>query len=117
MTSIFFHIFSILFIWMNFYQLVHSSLIEKKIEDLNFKKFSKLYFLFYFSKFLFPFWIIIGVFVTKFYLFYLSIIILMILKFILFHVSKRHFSLYNVLLPLIINLILIIGLILNIELF
>ena len=110
MIEILFYIFSFLFIWMNLYQMVHIGLIQDRFQNQN--RILNFYdLLFYFSKILFLFWVILGIFISKSIFIYL-IVGVFSFKFILFHLSHRHYRLYNAFVP-ILNIIFIVGLLIS----
>jgi hypothetical protein len=83
---------------MNFYYLIKSKQLDKRFKDRDIVGISKLDLLYYVTKILYWIWIPIGFFTNKPELFFV-LFTLAILKFPIYHLSKKTYSVYNNLYP------------------
>lgn len=99
------------FVWMNLYYLANITKLDVRFYEHDFSQSSVVAFIYYISKFLFWIWIIVGlIFIYKEFLWYGLVVLssLSLFKFPLFHLNKRIYRYYNVFLPVISILTLII---------
>ena len=98
MTNIF-YILSILFIFMNVYYIFKHNELDKRFEERDLMKLSKLDLVYYFTRFSYWIWIIVGLFSGQSFIFWI-LIGLASLKFPLYHINKNIFRVYNDVYPI-----------------
>lgn len=106
----------LLFVWMNLYSLANLTKLEKRFYEFDIESIAFKQYLYYISKVVYWIWILFALFTTlKVYFFIL--VFLPVLKFLMFYLNKRLFKIFNVLIPFISILILIMVFISDIKLF
>jgi len=101
---------------MNLYSLANLTKLEKRFYDFDIESIKFKQYLYYISKVIYWIWILFYLFTTlKIYFFILAF--LPIMKFLFFYLNKRLFKFFNVSIPFISILILIMFFISNIKLF
>lgn len=106
----------LLFVWMNLYSLANLTKLEKRFYEFDIESITFKQYLYYISKVVYWIWILFALFTTlKVYFFIL--VFLPVLKFLMFYLNKRLFKIFNVLIPFISILILIMVFISDIKLF
>jgi hypothetical protein len=103
MTNLY-YIFSLIFIWMNFYYLSNKSKLDIRFSNRDINLVTKLDYFYYVTRFIFWVWIFIGLFTNLKYLF-LIIITLGLLKFVFYHISYKLYLVWVLSLPIINSLI------------
>ena len=100
MMSVLFYFLSIFFIWSEIYYVYNKSRLDLNFRNKDISLITKLDLLFYFCKFSFFIWMILGIWSSQQELFIL-LIILNFIKFPFYHLSKRVYAIWDNILPII----------------